>query len=57
MVQQGTCSDSECKYVKAGQCIAAGSDHTSKRFCTVGRRRPRDETVIPTAMQGNDDVL
>jgi hypothetical protein len=42
---QVTCSDSECKFCEAGICIADAIDHTSDRFCTAGRRRPRDNTA------------
>jgi hypothetical protein len=49
MAQQVTCSDSECRYYEAGQCTADAVDHTSDRFCTVGRRKPKDDT--PQLMQ------
>ncbi|WP_094603601.1 hypothetical protein SPSIL_054490 [Sporomusa silvacetica DSM 10669] len=49
MAQQVTCSDTECRFYEAGKCIADLVDHTSDRFCTSGRRKPRDET--PELMQ------
>ena len=42
---QVTCSDLECINNTAGQCTAAGIDHTSDRFCTTGRRKPPDDTT------------
>jgi hypothetical protein len=38
-----TCSDAECKYYNANYCQAPAVDHTADRFCTAGRRRPKDE--------------
>ena len=38
-----TCSDLDCKHNIAGECQAADIDHTADRFCTVGRRRTRED--------------
>ena len=42
MAKQITCSDSECRFYEDGVCVADAVDHTSDRFCTTGRRKPRD---------------
>ena len=40
-----TCSDNQCKHNLAGQCVSPAISHTSDRFCSTGRRRPRDDTA------------
>lgn len=42
MVQQISCSDSECTFYDNGICIAGTVAHTSDRFCTTGRRKQID---------------
>lgn len=44
-----TCADTDCKYNTSGNCTATAIDHTSDRFCSTGRRKPKDE--IQSAMR------
>jgi hypothetical protein len=37
-----TCNDTDCKYNAGFTCTATAIDHTADRFCTAGRRKPRD---------------
>lgn len=38
------CDDIECQFNKQGVCISDDRYHSADRFCTTGRRRPRDDT-------------
>ncbi|AIF52014.1 hypothetical protein UFO1_2467 [Pelosinus sp. UFO1] len=38
------CGDRECIYYTSKECTAPELDHTAERFCTMGRRKPKDET-------------
>lgn len=37
------CDDVECQYYKQGVCISDDRCHSADRFCTTGRRRPKDD--------------
>jgi len=39
-----TCGDIECQYHNPNGCTAPEVHHSTDRFCTTGRRRPRDDT-------------
>ena len=38
------CGDIECKFYEKGYCIAETIHHTAERFCTTGKRKPKDDT-------------
>jgi hypothetical protein len=38
------CADTECEFYNPDGCTASEIHHTSDRFCTAGRRKPRDFT-------------
>jgi len=38
------CDDVECQYYNVGVCTSIDRHHSTDRFCTTGRRRPRDDT-------------
>lgn len=39
------CGDMECVYHNGNECIAPELDHTTDRFCTFGRRKPKEDIV------------